>query len=68
MGEQFARLSLYVQSPTSSPHQRLYSFSEPSSCHLIRELSVAQVHLIWALKGGVMPALEPGLLTPRQKR
>lgn len=28
----------------------------------------AQVYLIWALKGGVLPALEHGLLTLRQKR
>lgn len=65
MGEQFGRLSFYMQSPISSPNQWLYSSSEPNLCSLIRELSVAQVYLIWALKGGVLPALEHGLLTPR---
>ena len=62
------RLSFYLQGPTSSPNQQLYSSSEPSWwCSLTRKLSGVQVCLIWALKGGVLPVLEPGLPTLRQK-
>ena len=62
------RLSSHLQCPSSDPNQWLCSSAEPNPGHtLTRELGRMLICLIQILKWGVLPALEPGLLTSRQR-
>ena len=61
------RPSIYLWRPSSHPNQKLSSSAETNWWYtLTRELSEIQICLLWILKQGASPALQPGLPIPSQ--